>query len=369
MINISQIISSVQNEIADISGERIQQGEYIDLLNSVAREIAQETEIYVNRYITIPNPAALLWTENTDYTANQIISYNDIFYLILVSHTSSLTNLPDTTTSLYTPFSTWVSGSSYSTNDLVVDNANFAIALVDHTASDSNRPSEVYGSVGVWGKLSGGIESIFDATLPYMNNDINVSGYRLLRVVRGTTDSLKECREYSNQAISSTTSGNNSFPVNWTQLGATEFTIQFVDRLNRIDGGLHLVFGGAFEANEICVIDFITNRPFGQPNLGISINGITQVSDTTALQKWLPTYNNTQNIPDFLENCFLYGLLYLVQQRLYNRGDDSFGNRYVQTKITFEKELRKMTAYAKMFKDNRSNLKVQPLNFLPEYYA
>lgn len=56
MVNISTIFSSVQNEINDIEMVRIQPGEYTDFMNQVMNTIAQETELYLGRYSTVPKP-------------------------------------------------------------------------------------------------------------------------------------------------------------------------------------------------------------------------------------------------------------------------------------------------------------------------
>jgi hypothetical protein len=372
MINISQIISDIQNEIYDLAGERIQQGEYIDMCNSVARQIAQATDMYINRFSNVPNPSAMIWYENQNYTANQIISYSGTDYLVLVAHTSSLANLPDATPTIYSPFADWAESQNYLANVLIKDNNVYATALIDHTSTLNNRPSDSITGITCWRVISGGINAIYDVTLPYMLNAGNISPYRLIRVTRGILDSNRvynswiECREYSSQSVSATISNNPSFSINRNQLGASAFTVQFADRNNLTDGGLHLIFAEPFSADELCVVDFITNRPFGQPNLGITINGIIQTPDINSLQRWLPSYSNPQTIPDFLEDSFKYGLLFLVQQRLYNRGDESLGQRMINSKMLYDKELRKAIGYTKMFKDNQSSLKIQPMNYLQE---
>lgn len=57
MIPVMQIISHCQNEINDLSSDKIQLGEYRDLFNDTLREIASKTEIWVARYQTTPYPA------------------------------------------------------------------------------------------------------------------------------------------------------------------------------------------------------------------------------------------------------------------------------------------------------------------------
>lgn len=54
MVTIDRIISSVQSEINDLSMTEVQPGEYYDILNMCMQKIAQETEMFLGRYITIP---------------------------------------------------------------------------------------------------------------------------------------------------------------------------------------------------------------------------------------------------------------------------------------------------------------------------
>lgn len=58
MVTITRILSDAQNEINDIAGERVQLGEWLDMLYDVAMEVAAKTEIWIARYTTTPNPTS-----------------------------------------------------------------------------------------------------------------------------------------------------------------------------------------------------------------------------------------------------------------------------------------------------------------------
>lgn len=265
----------VQSNINDLAMERVQAAEYVDLLNFVAMDIAEQTEIYVNRYRTKPNPApgsaTPTWTVNIPYTIS----------------------LPVT--------------------------------------------------VG-----------------PPVLNDLSI--FRFIRVVRGLNDWF-ECREYSQQSISASISANSSFNINRTQLGTYDFLTMIGSPLTGMDGSVSLIFGGHFEEEEEVVIDYISNRPFGNPTAaGISSTG------GTALNQWNPNNNNPQSIPDFLRNAFEWGLLWRVCESLYFKGDESFVQKAERAKSMYQIYLRAAVGYAKMFKDNKSSLQMQPVNWLPAEY-
>lgn len=58
MVNTAQIISMVQTNINDLALERIQLAEYVDHLNFIAMDVAEQVEIYINRFVNTPVPLA-----------------------------------------------------------------------------------------------------------------------------------------------------------------------------------------------------------------------------------------------------------------------------------------------------------------------
>ena len=57
MVTITRILSDAQNEIGDIAGERIQLGEWLDMLADVAHKVAAKTQVWIARYTVTPNPS------------------------------------------------------------------------------------------------------------------------------------------------------------------------------------------------------------------------------------------------------------------------------------------------------------------------
>ena len=246
MIAISAVISEVQSDINDTSMSRVNRAEYVDIANRVAMKIAQETEIYINRYTFIPNPS-------------------------------------------------------------------------------SNPQPKTYL-----------------VKLPYVNTgtpNIDLAPYRIIRVTRGTTTGPHECSEYSQQAVARTISGNSSFPINNTQLGAYEYATQFVDNANLLDNSIHLIFGQSFATDENVTIDFVSNRPWGNANLSQNVNPLT---------RWMPNATNPQALPDYLFDCFKEGILFHVCDRLYLHGDETFGSRSEVVRRRYENALKEARAYSKV---------------------
>lgn len=54
MYSVQDIISLVQSDIGDLSGEKVQRGEYLSLLRLAAIPIAQETKIYIGQQTATP---------------------------------------------------------------------------------------------------------------------------------------------------------------------------------------------------------------------------------------------------------------------------------------------------------------------------
>lgn len=73
MITLNKILSDCQNAVGDLTSERITSVEWVDMLNSVAKEIARETHLWIKRYEVQPNPdGSLATTEVTLAPARQV---------------------------------------------------------------------------------------------------------------------------------------------------------------------------------------------------------------------------------------------------------------------------------------------------------
>ena len=368
---INKIFSDIQTEIDDLSMEKVQLGEYIDLMNDLAIDIAQETQIWIQRYTTIPNPSLMTWQLSFNYTVGQFVMGTDSnYYMCIVAHTSTALTQPVTGLNYLTCWqivNAWTAGISYTSGAVVWSSGPlFYKATQSHTSTIGDAPPySIY-----WEQIGGGIGSIYSVQLPYTFNTTDLAPFKILRVVRGTQarDELiegvinhigqawVECREYSQQTIGMTVSQNPSFTINHTQLGDGEFSTQHVNTLGQVDGSVLLVFGGNFYANEQVVIDYISNRPFA----------------TNPLNMWNPNAAVPISIPDFLQKSFKWGLKWLVCERLYSKGDKSMRDIADRAEIKYHGSnmqggfLREASGYARNFLDSRSSIIMQPINWYEE---
>jgi hypothetical protein len=190
--------------------------------------------------------------------------------------------------------------------------------------------------------------------IPFTDTLGNVlSPYRFIRMVRSSTNNdgtagWTECREWSQQAVGATSGGHASFPQNNYQLSNNAFSTQFYNDstggTNTVDDSRTINFPNGFDVDEQLVIDFIQTRPF-------------------TLTQW--TNPTNVSIPDFLRNPFTYGLLYKLQERLYNKGDESMLGRAERTKTMYEKYLREAMGYSHNLLDNKSTPQSFPRVWLP----
>lgn len=81
-IPLQQILSEVQTDINDLAGERIQQGEYLDMLQMVMNEIAENTRAWYGRYLVAPNPGFTNYDPNATYNQYDIVldTVSGIYY-------------------------------------------------------------------------------------------------------------------------------------------------------------------------------------------------------------------------------------------------------------------------------------------------
>ena len=353
MIQALEILSDAQNKVNDLAMERIQRGEWLDMLNLVAVNIAQETEVYINRYTTIPNQIVLPWSVGVNYLQGDIVQdtiVNGIFWYALLPHTSTNTNAPSVITGYWQQVTTWGANVAYTVGMIVQINNNFYRCNTNHTSSLTFNDTNY---LRFWTPILL-TSQIYNVELPYTFGREDLAPFKIIRVVRSGANGWIEAMEYSEQAVSRKISGNAAFPINETNIGPGGYSTQFVLQQHANIGSIHLIFGEAFEVGEEVVIDYISNRPWGNP-LG---------TDTNALRIWNP--NNGQTIPDFLGEVFRVGLLAKACEKLYFAGDESFANKMQLAEIKYNKELNKAVAYAKNLISNPYNIQIQPLNYLSE---
>ena len=338
------ILSKSQSAVGDLSMERIQRGEWISMFNDVTVGIASKTEIWISRFITVPNPVASPWVTNTNYTLNMIVASGGVYYICISAHTSSSSNKPPNAT-YWTAISQWSAASSYSQGDIVQDGSlvKFYRALTDVAAGTSLDDDSYWIEVYTDGN------EVNVVTLPYSFNSKTLAPFKVLRVARKGEEGWTEVNEYSQQAIGTTTGGNYSFAINKTMLDINAVSTGFVDALGNTDGSITFTFAVGFESGEELVIDYISGRPF-------------------ELALWRGGTTPDPVIPDFLGNSYEYGLIMKAMERLYLSGDDSIANRYAASKNLYNLHLREAVGYAKMLRSTKQSIRIQPMNFLDENY-
>jgi len=355
-VAINDIFSKVQSSIGDLAMEKYQRGEYVDTMNRLAEKIARATEVWISRYSSIPNPLAGAWTSATVYASGQLVQNGGNYYYCNTSHTSGTTFAGDIAN--WDLLSAWASGTVYALNDIIYTGGPmFYRCVFAHTASASDMPPNVV----YWENYGYGASSVYNVKLPFSISSVEISPHKFIRVVRGSVSGSldengneitgwTECEEFSQQAIGSTISGNASFNINNTSISEFGYQAQFTDALGAVDGSLTLIFGKSFTADEQVTIDYISGKPF---------------KDNT-LTLWDPNATNPVQIPEFLYDCFRWGLQHQVAMELLAQGNERMADIVGMSERIFDKELMDAIAYSKKFKDNRSSITIQPLNWLAE---
>lgn len=191
---------------------------------------------------------------------------------------------------------------------------------------------------------------LYTVNIPEVNT-LNGQGspFKFLKVYRQNHDltSWMECNEYSQQSINSTTSITDSFDVNRTLLGRNTFSSKHSSPADVTDGSITLTFAGALDISETIIIDYITNKPITIP-------------------MWIPGQTPALGIPEFMRNAVRYHVLTMACERLGTKGDQGLMQSAQLFRTLAEQETLKAASYAKLFKDNNSVIKVQPVNWLDE---
>lgn len=349
MITVSDIISAVQIEIGDIAGDRVQPAEWVDMFNRIARQVAQNTEVWMDRFTLIPNPLVGDWNNNQNYTQGQFIEESGSYYVAVDSHISNTGGVFADDSAHWTEVNAWTDGTSYAVNDYIyVDGPQFYIAKKAHTADlDSEPPNPEY-----WQLLGGGLSGVYDVRLPFTFAGIEISPYRIIRVTRGDSTGWTECVEFSQQAVARTISGNPSFPrVNKAQLGKATYSTMFADNTGGVDGSIWLVFSVEFDPDEVVVIDYITFAPFRDDPVRV-------------WEKDKPSLG----IPEFLEEVVVAGLKWTVLERLFTKGDDTMQGRAERARQQWKNTLKEAVAYARTFRENRYGMTAQPYAVLGRHH-
>jgi hypothetical protein len=201
---------------------------------------------------------------------------------------------------------------------------------------------------------------LYQVFIPYQDINGIIAPDHILRIVRQNGTTTTETREYSIQALSATTSGNQSFPNNYNQLSGNSFAAQYDST-----DGIIITFASPIELTESIVIDFVTSNPM---TIKTWIQGNDSATMNQAMTQQATAQGTTASvvIPDMLYTPLYLGTLFKAIQRMFLKGDDKMANRMQYIKAEYEKELLVAIRKSKMFKDNNSRPQIQPYNWLPE---
>lgn len=353
MISIEDILSYVQSEIGDLSEDKIQRKEYVYMLNDTAIEIAKATQVWVDRYQVIPNPTLSEWQSATYYRQGAFVVIGGSYYRAVIDHTSTTSFTTDLASGLWTEIPIWADGTDYTADQIVYNDGSFYRATRTHTASADNAPDHIE----YWETITSGTRLIYEVRLPESISSIDLSPYKLTRVVRGGiyVDALGdtawvECEEFSIQTINRGISGNTNFEFNRKNVNDYGYAILNTNGNDDVNG-LTLVFGKAFEAGEIASIDYISAQPFRK----------------SPFTMWIENPTNPITIPEWLNEVFQQGVLYRACERIYNvTTEANMMTRANRIRERYDKALNDASGYAKKLKDTRSVITAQPNNFLEE---
>jgi hypothetical protein len=149
-----------------------------------------------------------------------------------------------------------------------------------------------------------------------------------------------DCREYSLQAIGRSSSFQEPFPLNETQLPDNSYAIFVMpDETVRIYSAAVILPGDKF------TIEYLTSKPY------------------TAI-KWDSINSDNIQLPDFMVAPIEAGMKMNLFLRLYERGDEAALNRYRlwESKYLLAKE--EAAKYTRRLKDKNSFVQIRPYNWL-----
>jgi len=190
-------------------------------------------------------------------------------------------------------------------------------------------------------------------TMPFTDatNQVDMSAYSILQVIRGR-DKMVPCHEYSYQAVRTQMTDNYPFPRRG-KLDKYSYHASFdIDT-----GDMLLYFGGNFELNELAVVTYTTNKPFGDPIYGNDPNSLTKLPKSATLQL---------SIPDFMRNAFRYGLIFRMAETLYYKGNDSLTWRMKEADNRYKHHLLKAKSYIMSYKNKGHGIKTSTINWFDE---
>lgn len=331
-VPINRVFSSVQDNIGDLSMDRVQIGHYVELCNRIASNIAIETQVYIGRYIATPVNDQYAWDKSFRYTKGMIADDGGTMYISIENNANSQ---PSLNAGDWSVCPEWVAG-TYNPNQYV-RHGNTIYKAVGIT--NSEPPSNNWKAIGIVELLTNQV------ILPFKIQQELIAPYKLISVSRYDGKSFTETTEYSTQAVRNTQNANYSFSINRTVLNQSSFATDFINKMGSVEGDMRLNFTASFNLDERVFIDYITHTPF-------------------LLTDW--NQSPPVMIPEFLQESFHFGLLWLVSEMLFNRGDQAMGNVANRAEQQYNKVLRAAVGYTRMLRNNQSTLQMRPVNWLSE---
>jgi hypothetical protein len=346
MITARQIISEVQSEFNDLSQTRFAYAELVDAFNHVVREIARRTEVWIGRYVVVPNPLTSTWTAADNYEVGQIVEYNGNYFIALV------TNIAVTPVdgAVWKQCLDWdeTLGTTYTKGDVVyTSNTSFYRAVQD-VPTNIDITDDTY-----WGSLQSDTYKTTKVVLPYTDANSNIlSIYKLIAVHRKNNSSTEwnVCLEMSPQAVIRHHGTNYNYTINHNTDDGFSVNHLNEQRTNpSVDGSMTLVFTQPFDYNEQCIVDYISGNPI-------------------QLQTWVTqdSMADDMNIPDFMGECVKFGLSWRLSEKAYNKGDERFAPRADRNYMHYQTMLSEAIVYAKRVKNQAGQINIQPYDVLPE---
>lgn len=137
-INVTRIVSEVQNEINDLTFEKITISMYSDLINDALRTIGEFTQVWIKRYIATPRPLGSAEIKEV------IIPYQDTLGNVLAPY-----NILQLFVSLDAG-QNWVEGSEHSYQVIgSLQNNNFGYPTNRTLGSPNNFRTQIYSNSGL----------------------------------------------------------------------------------------------------------------------------------------------------------------------------------------------------------------------------
>mgnify|MGYP003110692084 CR=1 FL=1 len=339
MVTIQQILSEAQTSIGDLGNIRNMKAEMVDEMNYVIREVARETEIWIGRYIMIPNPLVRTWSATDTYDIGQLVTNGGSTWYCLATNTNSTPAENAIWTQVITFDATLQT--TYTQGQVLI-NAGMYYMVIQNSPINTPITDDVYFS-----RLTGTTD-VVTAYLPRTDANGNVlSPYKFIQIFRQfKTDEYEMIYEYSVHDIARNGYTSNDMVIE--QGHSTDF-LNKNRQQPAVDGGLGITVNRPFRADERLILDYIQGFPI-------------QVTTWTTQNSAAPD----MAIPDFLSEVVKLGMIYRLANLAYNKGDDRYLRVADRNKVLYDQALQKAMSYARKFKNKTGFKQLKPYEVLPD---